>query len=175
MDTQSIGEAIKTAAEIIRKFPPVRRRKNVSHALAVKSGYVEIQKLREEGYSYDVICGEFAGKGVLPSGASPKNLCSAFLRETKRRGAKALAINEATCGEVTKTSAGDLVSANVEARKPVTPSAPAFPDRWEPAFNSGNAFNIWPHSLSKSDIEETYDSGRGFKITKHSDDSFDYE
>jgi hypothetical protein len=132
-----------------------------------------------------VICGEFAEKGILPSGASPKNLCSAFLRETKRREKKALAISEANLGEVTKTSAGAPVSTNGKIQKATAPSAPTLPVREKLVVNPDNTFDIRPNSLSESDIEEiekkrllnekTYDSGRGFKITKHSDGSFDYE
>ncbi|MDR1510206.1 MAG: hypothetical protein LBS53_11265, partial [Synergistaceae bacterium] len=154
--------------------------------LTVKSGYGEIRKLREDGFGYDVICGECAEKGVLPACACPKNLCSAFLRETKRREEKALAISEVNRGEITKTSAGGFASANGKIQKAVAPPAPAFPAREKLAVNPDNTFNIRPNSLSESDIEETerirrklheesYDSGRGFRITKHSDGSFDYE
>jgi hypothetical protein len=96
-----------------------------------------------------------------------------------------LAISEAKHGEATKTSGGGLVSTNEKIQKAATPPAPTFPAREKLAVNPDNTFNIRPNSLSKSDIEEierkrllnekTYDSGRGFKITKHSNGSFDYE
>ena len=85
MEVQIIESAVKNAAESIRKTPAVRRRKNVSYALVVKVGYEEIQKLRNDGYSYDVICNMLSEYGALDAGSNPKNLCSAFLRETKRR------------------------------------------------------------------------------------------
>ena len=85
METQTIEEALKGAVASIRKTPVVRRRKNVSYAVVVKVGYEEIQKLRNDGYSYDIICRTLSENGALDVDASPKNLCTAFLRETKRR------------------------------------------------------------------------------------------
>jgi len=85
LETQSIKAAVKGAVESIRKTPAVRRRKNVSYAVVVKVGYEEIQKLRNDGYSYDVICKMLSENGALDTEARPKNLCTAFLRETKRR------------------------------------------------------------------------------------------
>ena len=76
---------MKGAVDSIRKMPAVRRRKNVSYAVVVKVGYEEIQKLRNDGYSYDIICRTLSENGALDVDASPKNLCTAFLRETKRR------------------------------------------------------------------------------------------
>jgi hypothetical protein len=98
---------------------------------------------------------------------------------------KALAISEANHGEAAKTSGGGLVSTNGKIQKAVTPVTPTF-QAWEKlTVKPDNTFNIMPNRLSKSDIEEierkrllneeTYDSGKGFKITKHSDASFDYE
>ena len=85
MEIQSIEAAVKDAAESIRKTPAVRRRENVSYAIVVKVGYEEIQKLRNDGYSYDIICKMLSENGALNVDASPKSLCTAFLRETKRR------------------------------------------------------------------------------------------
>jgi len=85
LDIQSLEEALRRSIDSVREAPAVRRRGDVSYALVVKVGYEEIQKLRSDGYSYDVICETLSRNGVLDTGASPKNLCSAFLRETKRR------------------------------------------------------------------------------------------
>lgn len=85
MDTDDIGVTLKRAVDSIRSRPAVRRRANAPYALVARAGYEEVRKLREDGYSYDVICEEFAKKDLLPEGANPKTLCSAFLREKKRR------------------------------------------------------------------------------------------
>jgi hypothetical protein len=59
------------------------------YSLTVKAGYEEILGLRDDGYSYDLICEVFAENGILPEHANPKTFCSAFLREKKRREKKA--------------------------------------------------------------------------------------
>jgi len=85
METRDIEAAMKSAAESLRKTPAVRRRKNVSYAIVVKVGYEDIQELRNDGYSFDVICKTLSEKGALCVGASPKYFRTAFLREKKRR------------------------------------------------------------------------------------------
>ena len=85
METQSIEAALKSAVDSIRRTPAIRRRKNVSYVTVVKVGYEEIQKLRSDGYSYDIICKILSENGALGVDASPKNLCTAFLREKNRR------------------------------------------------------------------------------------------
>ena len=85
METEKIETVLKDAVDSIRKTPAVRRRKNVSYALVVKVGYEEIEKLRNDGYSYDIICKILSENSLLDADANPKNLCTAFLRETKRR------------------------------------------------------------------------------------------
>lgn len=85
MDANDIRDAMKGVAESVRENAAVRRRKNVSYALVAKAGYDEIQKLRKDGYSYDVICEALVSKGILGEGAAPKILSMAFLREEKRR------------------------------------------------------------------------------------------
>jgi hypothetical protein len=183
MDAQNIREAVKDAAESIRKSPPVRRRKSMAYALAVKAGYDVIQKLLEDGYSYDVICGELAERGALPSGASPKNLCSAFLREKKRKEKRSSAAAASSSPEVKKTGVGGFRNTNREAGSQAMPQKPNFPDDQKLVVNPDNTFNIRPTGLSESDIEDiekrlnekTYNTGTGFKITKHSNGSFDFE
>lgn len=88
MEVQNIEAALEKAFDSIRKRPAYRRRKNVSYAVVVKVGYEEIQKLRSDGYSYDVICRALSQNGALHISASPKHLCTAFLREKKRRLAR---------------------------------------------------------------------------------------
>jgi hypothetical protein len=145
-----------------------------------------IQKLRENGYSYGVICETLAEKGVLPSGESPKHLCSAFLRETKRKGKRTVEAGSSNRSEVKKTGANSLGSnKGVEGVRQTAPQKPASPDRQELVVNPDNTFNILPSGLSESDIKDieqklklnpkTYDTGTGFKITKHANGSLDYE
>jgi hypothetical protein len=184
MDAKDIGEAIRTAAESIRMTPPVRRRENAVYALAVKSGYGEIRKLREEGYSYEVICATLSEQGVLPIGASPKNFCSAFLRETKRREKRAMEADASNRAEVRKSNAAGFKNTDSKTERPASPRIAASPDHGKLVVNPDNTFNIRPSGLSKEDIDgiekkiqlndETYKHGM-FNITKHSDGSFDYE
>jgi hypothetical protein len=87
---QDMKTAVKNAADCIRHTPAVRNRKNVIYAIVVKVGYEEIKKLRDDGYSYDIICKMLSENGALGVGASPKSLCTAFLRETKRRLSRTL-------------------------------------------------------------------------------------
>jgi hypothetical protein len=68
LDTDEIKGLLKNAVISVRKNPPIKRRDDVSYSRVVKAGYEEILKLREDGYSYDVICEVF--------------------RETNRRGKK---------------------------------------------------------------------------------------
>jgi hypothetical protein len=90
MNTDDINELVRRAAGSVRERPAARRRANMSYALMVKAGYEEILGLREDGYSYDLICEAFAENGLLPEHANPKTLCSAFLREKRRREKKVL-------------------------------------------------------------------------------------
>jgi hypothetical protein len=85
LENEDIKEALRHAVKSVREKPAVKRHKNISFSLAVKTGYDEIRALRDEGYSFEIICEEFVLNGVLPEGANPKALCSAFLRERKRK------------------------------------------------------------------------------------------
>ena len=85
MKAQNIEGAVKDAAELIRKTPAIGSHKNASYAIVVKVGYEEIQKLRNDGYGYDIICKTLSDKGALAVDAKPKYLRIAFMRETKRR------------------------------------------------------------------------------------------
>lgn len=185
MDAQNIREAVKDAAESIRKSPPIRRRENTAYALVVKSAYDAIQKLREEGYSYDVICETFSEKGVLHPGANPKNLCSAFLRETKRRDKRIVKAAEPTRPEVKKAGESGFKYSSLAAGGQTSPQKTPPPDEFTLVVNPDNTFNISP-SLTESEIKAieehkkkmnlpSYDTGRGFKITKNTDGSFDYD
>jgi hypothetical protein len=111
MGTDDIGELVRSAADSVRKRPAGRKRANMSYSLTVKAGYEEILGLREDGYSYDLICEAFAENGLLPERANPKTLCSAFLREKKRREKKARLI-----GKVKKEAIPD--TPNAEPAKP---------------------------------------------------------
>ena len=85
MENEKIGEALEGAFETVLRVPAVRRRKNIRYAYTVKVGYEKIQKLRDEGYTYDTICEALVAKGVFDEGADSANLRSAYRRETKRR------------------------------------------------------------------------------------------
>ena len=147
MEAQSIEAAIKGAADSIRRTPAVRRRKNASYAIVVKVGYEEIQKLRNDGYSYDIICKMLSENGALGVDANPKNLCTAFMRETKRRHSRVQAnssiprANVVPAGERSKTGEADKTEQDNERTRRMT--------------------------------GRVVDTGLG-KITKNSDGSFDY-
>jgi len=85
LEAQSVEAAVKCAADSIRKTHVGTKRRNSEYAIVVKIGYDEIQKLRDDGYGYDIICKTLSENGTLDVDASPKNLCTAFLRERKRR------------------------------------------------------------------------------------------
>jgi hypothetical protein len=149
LDTEGICESVRFAADSLRKLPAIRRRANVSYSLVVKAGYEEIRGLREDGYSYDLICEVFAQNGLLHGHTNPKALCTAFLREKKRRERKVQ-----SSGVVKK----DVISATPKAE-------PAKPDFSDPLAGKEKI-----KALTGS-AEET---ALG-KLTKHSDGSFDFD
>jgi hypothetical protein len=158
LDTDELRELLKDAVVSVRKRAPIRRRNDVSYALVVKTGYDEILKLREDGYSYDVICEVFAEKGLFPNGANPKSFRSAFLRETNRRGKKPKAaipenpsIAQKAAAPAVKTDS--LVKGVVP--KPKDNKTPE--EEW-----------------FRQQTSTTINTGLG-RITKNSDGSFDYD
>jgi hypothetical protein len=82
---ENIREKLREAAESVRQRAALKNCKNISYASVVKTGYEEIQKLREEGYTYNVICEAFIERGILKDSATPKGLSTIFQRETKHR------------------------------------------------------------------------------------------
>jgi hypothetical protein len=180
MDALHIKEALKEAVEALRKTPPTQRRDNASYSLAVRSGYEDIKQLREDGYSYDVICEALSEKGVLQPNAKPKNLCSAFLRETKRREKRAMRANSSNRAEG-KSPMG------MKTGSQVTPEKTTAPAREKLTVNPDNTFNIRPSALTESDIdaiekerlrklaEPKYKNAWGDTITRHSNGSFDID
>jgi hypothetical protein len=165
MDAQNIREAVNDAAEFIRKSPPVQRRENITYALVVKSAYDLIQKLREEGYSYDVICRAFSEKGVLRTGANAKNFCSAFLREMRRREKTAVRTDESKHMEKKKADVSSFGNASKGTEGSVTPQKQTNPENSETKKTGGKKLLNMPF----------YDTGTGVRITKHSDGSFDFD
>jgi hypothetical protein len=155
LDTKDIGESVRFAVDSIRKLPAIRRRANVSYSLVVKSGYEEIHGLREDGYSYDLICEVFAQNGLLSERANPKALCNAFLREKKRREKK---------GVQEPGAAGK--NALPAARANLPTQAPA-PEKQNPGDEAAEKERI--RKLTGNVV----DTGLG-KIIKHSDGSFEY-
>ena len=85
MDVQSLEEAVKDAVNLLKGTPAIRRRGDVSYTFVVRVGYDEIKKLKSDGYTWDAICEALSKSGALNADASAKNLCSAFIREVKRR------------------------------------------------------------------------------------------
>ena len=115
MDVQNLKESLKNAADLLKETPAIRRRENMDYALVVRTGYEEIKKLRDEGHSWDIICETLSKTGALNAGAKPKNLCSAFLREAKRRLKR-----QQAPGRNIKASAGatpDIKAAGEESEK----------------------------------------------------------
>jgi len=162
LETQRIESAVKEAAESIRKTPAVRRRKNVSYAAVVKVGYEEIQKLRNDGYSYDVICEVLSEKGVLAVDASPKNLRTAFMREAKRRFSRTQeesSTNIANIGSMKKVMQDGLAAINPNGAAPKKKAEAGKTETMEERI--------------KRMTSNTVHIGTG-TIIKHADGSFDY-
>jgi hypothetical protein len=156
LDTDEIRGLLKNAVTSVRKRAPIRRRDDVSYALIAKTGYEEILKLREDGYSYDIICEVFAESGLFPNGANPKTFRSAFLRETNRREKKLKAAIPENPGAAQKADAPAVKTdspANVIAPKPKDVSE-----------------KEWIRKQTSAVI----DTGLG-RIVKYSDGSFDYD
>ena len=156
METENLETALKSAVDSIRKTPAVRRRRNVSYAVVAKVGYEEIQKLRNDGYSYEIICKMFAEHGVLGVGASPKNLCRAFLRETKRRFSR------------TQVNAPNRGSSRVNTPAGMVNSGSVNPNK--AAQNKGGEAE---KELDRKTPGTVANTGFG-KIIKRSDGSFEY-
>jgi hypothetical protein len=158
LDTDELRGLLESAVISVRKRAPIRRRDDVSYAMVVKTGYEEILRLREDGYSYDVICEVFAEKGLFPNGANPKSFRSAFLRETNRREKKLKAAISKNPGPAQKAAAPVVKTDNtagVIAPKPKDKEA---------------SEKAWFRQQTSTVI----DTGLG-KIVKHSDGSFDYD
>jgi hypothetical protein len=158
LDTDEIRGLLENAVVSVRKRAPIRRRDDVSYALVVKTGYEEILKLREDGYSYDIICEVFAENGLFPNGANPKTFRSAFLRETNRREKKQKPAIPETSNTVQKTAAPA-----VKTDSPVNGIVPK-------PKNNGASEKEW---ISKQ-TSTVIDTGLG-KIVKRSDGSFSYD
>jgi len=155
LETESIEAALKSAVESIRKTPAVRRRKNVSYAVVAKVGFDEIQKLSNDGYSYDIICKMLTENGALDAGANPKYLSRAFLRETKRRLSQTQ-VNAPNRGEgKAYTSAGKVDSTVAAPNKAIQ-----------------NKVGEANKELEKKMPDRVVNTGLG-RIIKNSDGSFD--
>jgi hypothetical protein len=158
LDTDELRGLLKDAVISVRKRAPIRRRDDVSYALVVKIGYEEILRLREDGYSYDVICEVFAENGLFPNGANPKSLRSAFLRETNRREKKLKAAIPKNSGAAQKAAAPAVKTDSAAggiAPKPKDKEAPE--KEW-----------------IRQQTSTTINTGMG-RITKNSDGSVDYD
>jgi hypothetical protein len=150
VDTDDIAELVGRAADAVRKKPAIRRRSNVSYSRTVKAAYEEILGLRADGYSYDLICETFAENELLPEHANPKTLCSAFLREKRRREKKKAQLS----GRAKK-------EANLN------------PPKVEPAKSDFNAALMEKERI-KALTGSTEEMALG-KLTKHADGSFDFD
>jgi hypothetical protein len=157
LDTDEIRGLLKNAVTSVRKRAPVKRHNDVSYALVVKTGYEEILKLREDGYSYDVICEVFAENGLFPNGANPKTFRSAFLRETVRREKKLKAAIPKNAGVAQKAVPA------VKTDRPANGIAPKPKDKEA-------SEKEWILKQTSTVV----DTGLG-KIIKYSDGSFDYD
>jgi hypothetical protein len=150
VNIENIAEVVSHAADSVRKRPAVRRRVNISYSLTVKASYEEILGLRSDGYSYDLICEVFSENGLLPEHANPKTLCSAFLREKKRR-------------EKQKTQSSGTLKREATSN---TPKA-------EPAKSDFDSALMEKERI-KALTGATEETALG-KLTKHSDGSFDFD
>ena len=155
METGGIGESVRRAVDSVRRRPAARRRANMFYSLTVKAGYEEILGLRADGYSYDLICEVFAENGLLPERANPKTLCSAFLREKRRREKREKKIRP--FGTVKKEAAPE-------------------PPKAEPAKPDSGTLRapLTEKERIKALTASTEKTAMG-KITQHSDGSFDFD
>jgi hypothetical protein len=148
--------------ETVRRVPAMRRRKNIRYAHVAKVGYEEIQQLRDDGYSYDTIRDDLVARGVFEEGAASGNLCSAFLRERKRR-----AMSERPEAER---------SGWKEAKKPRESETPTVihevpkPEPAKPNIQKKSEEREFVRKITGS----TEETGLG-KLTRHSDGSFDFD
>jgi hypothetical protein len=159
LEADGVGGVLQAAVHSVRSRVAMKGHKNAKYSLIVKTGYDEILKLREEGYSYNVICEVFAENGLLPNGANPKTFCSAFLREMKRRE-KRQKIGAPQNPDTEKT----VSVASVKTDKAIKKVAQEMEAPEEAAVEKE-----WIRKLDGIEV----DTGRG-KITKHSDGSFDF-
>jgi hypothetical protein len=158
LDTKEIVESVRLAADSLRKLPAAKRHANVSYSLVVKAGYEEIRGLREDGYSFDLVCETLTKYGILPEYANPKALCTAFLREKKRREKR-----DAQKRDGTKKTVTPVTGLNLPV-KPLTKAPEAAKT------------NLDNETAEKERIRKmtgvTVNTGLG-TIVKHSDGTFD--
>jgi hypothetical protein len=201
MNTDDMSELVRRAVDSVRERPAARRRANASYALTVKAGYEEILGLRDDGYSYDLICEVFAENGLLPEHANPKTLCSAFLREKRRREKKVLPFGTARKEATSDPSKAEPVKPNfatdMTKKKEIKASTFAeettlvkftYDEKKIPAMSARTGENSpGKAAVKKEESVDAMEKERvrkmtGFseetalgKITRHSDGSFDFD
>jgi hypothetical protein len=156
LDMRDICDLVKRTADSLRKLPSAKRHANISFALVVKSGYEEIRKLREDGYSFDLICEAFARNGLLSEYAKPNSLRTAFSREKSRREQKDTQKQNAVMDK-----AKPAVKGNVSLKSPEPQKANA---------DDNTAENERIRKMTGI----TVNTGLG-EVVKHSDGTFDFD
>jgi hypothetical protein len=168
---------------------PGRRRDDSSYAHVARAAFEDIRELTAEGFSYAAICEAFETNGLLPKGSKPYSLSRAVRRETARRQKRAeIAGTELPVQDAGSKSDTAQTSANAKSVQNPEHEKMAVPDERKLIVKPDDTFNTCPDCLNETDIkaaattktkailnEESYDNGRGFRITKHSNGSFSYD
>jgi hypothetical protein len=179
----------QTLAWIRTNSAPGRRRADFSYARIARSAFEGIRELTSEGFNYAAICEAFETNGLLPKDSKPYSLSRAVRREMARRQKRAEpAGTERPIRDAGSKSGAAKTSASVKNVLIPGHEITAVPDERKPAVKPDNAFSMRPDDLNGTDIEavaatktkailneESYDNGRGFRITKHSNGSFSYD
>jgi hypothetical protein len=187
---ENVTDAIRQALGWLKaNSAPGRRRGDFSYARIARAAFEDIRGLTAEGFSYAAICEAFETNGLLPKGSKPYSLSRAVRRETARRQKRAEpAGTERAIQDVGGKLDAPKTSASAKGVQGPEHEGMAVPDGRKLTDKPDNAFNARPADFDKTDIkavtpteikallnEESYDNGRGFRITKHSNGSFSYD
>jgi hypothetical protein len=187
---ENVADAIRQALGWLKaNGTPGRRRGDFSYAHIARAAFEDIRELAAAGFSYAAICEAFETNGLLPKGSKPYSLSRAVRRETARRQkrAKPAGTEQPIQDAGSKLDTAKTPTSVKGALNPEHGRAAA-PDERKLTVMPDGTFNTRPADLNETDIkavtttkikavlnEESYNNGRGFRITKHSNGSFSYD
>jgi hypothetical protein len=188
--SENMTDAIHQTLDWIKaNSTPGRRRADFSYSRVARAAFEDIRELTAAGFSYAAICEAFETNGLLPEGSKPYSLSRAVRRETVRRQRRA----EPAGRERSIQNAGgklDAAKTSASVKSVLNPvhERIAVSDGRKLTVKPDNVSNTRPVDSKETDIkaaaateikailnEESYDNGRGFRITKHSNGSFSYD